>query len=65
MTDNTIDQRETSPLLIVAAWVVVGLPALWGVYQTSRTSLDLFRAASAAPATQPSVQPAAASRPAT
>jgi hypothetical protein len=34
--------RRTSPLLLVVAWLVVGIPAAWGVSQTIIRSLDLF-----------------------
>ena len=57
---------KTSPLLIVLAWLFVGIPLAWGVEQTAAKSLDLFRAPpqpagvgqAAAPApTQPSAPP--------
>ena len=35
--------RATNPLLIVLAWAVVGVPLAWGVTQTVKTSLALFR----------------------
>ncbi len=46
--DNRIDlqsaaPRTTSPLLLIAAWLVVGVPAAWGVSQTVMRSMDLFR----------------------
>jgi hypothetical protein len=34
----------TNPALIVAAWLLVGIPLAWGVSQTFLKSLDLFRA---------------------
>ena len=43
---------RTSPLLVVVAWLVVGLPAAWGVSQTVMRSLDLFRSPPP-PASQP------------
>jgi hypothetical protein len=33
----------THPVLILIAWVIVGVPLLWGVSQTFMKSLDLFR----------------------
>ena len=38
------DERpgRTSPLLLLVAWLVVGIPAAWGVSQTVIRSLDLF-----------------------
>jgi hypothetical protein len=35
--------RQTPAALIVAAWLFVGIPLLWGVSQTFIKSLDLFR----------------------
>jgi hypothetical protein len=43
-------QGKTSPLVLAAAWIVVGIPLAWGVYQTAIKSLPLFRAAGAATA---------------
>jgi hypothetical protein len=47
---------RTSPLLLIVAWLVVGIPAAWGVSQTVMRSLDLFKSppppATAAPAQQ-------------
>jgi hypothetical protein len=34
---------RTSPMLLMIAWIVVGVPASWGVYQTVDRSLALFR----------------------
>ncbi len=48
--------RRTSPLVIVAAWLIVGIPAAWGVSQTVIKSLALFTTTS--PATAPATQPA-------
>ena len=58
----------TNPALIAAAWLLVGVPLIWGVSQTFLKSLDLFRA-SAAPAaaktaTAPATAPATPSLPA-
>ena len=36
--------RQCPAWLIVAAWLFVGIPLLWGVSQTFLKSLDLFRA---------------------
>ena len=46
-SQNRATQYRTSPLLIAVAWAVVGIPALWGVAQTVRTSAKLFQPASA------------------
>ena len=45
---------NSSPALVAAAWLVVCLPAAWGVYQTIKKSIPLFRppaAHAAAPST--------------
>jgi hypothetical protein len=34
---------KNSPLLVVAAWMVVAIPALWGISMTVRTSVKLFQ----------------------
>ena len=50
----------TNPVLIIAAWLLVGLPLAWGVSQTFLKSLDLFRAPAAraaAGATMPAPAP--------
>jgi hypothetical protein len=47
------ETRTTSPLLIVAAWLIVGIPAAWGIYNTALNAKKLFTApapAAAAPA---------------
>jgi hypothetical protein len=51
--DRTTVRRSLSPLLIVA-WLVVGIPAGWGVYQTVLKSMALFTAPAAA--TQPATR---------
>jgi hypothetical protein len=42
MSDDT--PRRTSPLLLIVAWLIVGIPAAWGVTQTVKRSMDLFKA---------------------
>ena len=37
--------RPASLLLVVAAWLAVGLPAAWGIYRTAVNAAPLFRAA--------------------
>ncbi len=34
--------KKTSPFAIAVAWLVVGLPLLWGVAETAKKSLALF-----------------------
>jgi hypothetical protein len=36
------ETRTTSPLLVVAAWLIVGIPAGWGVYNTALNAKKLF-----------------------
>jgi hypothetical protein len=38
------DPPRTSRLLLLVAWLVVIIPAAWGVSQTVMRSLDLFSA---------------------
>ena len=45
--------RGTSPLLLIVAWLVVGVPAAWGVSQTVMRSMDLFISPAAQPTTAP------------
>ena len=44
--------RGSSMGMLIVAWLIVGIPAAWGVSQTVIKSLDLFRAP-ASPASQP------------
>jgi len=36
-------QGGRTPLLLVISWLWVGVPLAWGVIETLRTSLALFR----------------------
>ena len=49
----TTISKETSTAAILAAWLLVGIPAAWGVYNTALNAKKLFTspAAVAAPAT--------------
>jgi hypothetical protein len=38
------ETKSTSPLLIFAAWLIVGIPAAWGVYNTALNAKKLFLA---------------------
>ena len=60
-TSGAASPRRTSSLAVALAWLVVILPAAWGITQTIRTSLRLFAApvAPAAPSA-PSTRPASA-----
>jgi hypothetical protein len=37
------NEKKTSPILILAAWFVVSIPAAWGVYFTLMNALKLFQ----------------------
>jgi hypothetical protein len=42
--------KKFSPLLILLAWIFVGIPLTWGVYNTVRNSLKLFQSPASPPA---------------
>lgn len=50
------ETRKSSPLLIAGAWLVVVVPAGWGLSYTLRNAAKLFADAPAAPAA-PAVAP--------
>lgn len=37
------EEKKSSPLLITLAWVIVCIPAAWGVYNTVLNAMKLFR----------------------
>lgn len=41
--NETETYKKTSPLSIAFAWLVVGVPLAWGIYQTVMKSLALFQ----------------------
>jgi hypothetical protein len=44
MTDQGhISEHKTSPVVLFIAWLIVGVPLLWGVVQVLIKSLALFR----------------------
>jgi hypothetical protein len=47
MTDATTDNRSSGnsmePLLLAGAWLFVGIPLAWGVWNVIKTSLALFK----------------------
>jgi hypothetical protein len=49
--------RPTSHLLLIIAWLVVGIPTAWGVSQMVLRSLDLFTAPPPASASRPAKAP--------
>jgi hypothetical protein len=36
-------EKQSSPMLIALAWLVVCIPAAWGVYNTVLNAMKLFR----------------------
>jgi hypothetical protein len=49
--------KKSSPAMILAAWVLVGVPLAWGVYNTLLNSMKLFQAPAASTATPASGAP--------
>ncbi len=45
----TEDVKKSSAVVILLAWLLVGVPLGWGVYNTLLNSLKLFQSAPAAP----------------
>jgi hypothetical protein len=41
------DTKKSSARMILAAWVLVGVPLTWGVYNTLLNSMKLFQAPTA------------------
>jgi hypothetical protein len=37
------NENKTSPVLILAAWFLVSIPAAWGIYNTLLNALKLFQ----------------------
>jgi hypothetical protein len=37
------NENTTSPILILAAWFVVSIPAAWGIFYTLMNALKLFQ----------------------
>ncbi|HWE03623.1 MAG TPA: hypothetical protein VG326_14555 [Tepidisphaeraceae bacterium] len=50
------EKSTTSPIVLIVAWLVVGLPGAWGIEQTLFKSFDLFRAHSPAAQATPTGQ---------
>ena len=38
------DTSKSSPIMIAAAWLVVGIPLAWGIYNTLLNAVHLFQA---------------------
>jgi hypothetical protein len=39
---STETQRRTRPIHLILAWAFVGIPLLWGVWQTAQNALKLL-----------------------
>lgn len=50
---SSADAKRSSPLLVLLAWMVVGLPALWGVAMSARAAMQLFHPPPAQTVTSP------------
>jgi hypothetical protein len=37
------EEKTISPALIAAAWLIVSIPAAWGIYNTALNAMQLFR----------------------
>jgi hypothetical protein len=57
--DATAAPHRSSRVLLILAWLIVGIPAAWGVTQTAKRSMDLFKSPPPAPAvpSAPTTQP--------
>jgi hypothetical protein len=44
------EQKKTSALAIAIAWLIVGIPACWGVYNTALNAQKLFLPSQVVPA---------------
>jgi hypothetical protein len=45
--------KKTSPMLVLLAWLFVGIPLIWGVSQTFKNALNLFKTPPPAAAVSP------------
>ena len=45
MTDNDINERPSASswLMVAVAWILVGVPLLWGILQTLEKAKVLFK----------------------
>jgi len=49
--DETSEASSTPRTLLIIAWLIVLIPAAWGVSQTVTKSMDLFRSPVSSPTT--------------
>ncbi len=57
-------ERKSSPILVAVAWLVVLVPAGWGLTYTAQNALKIFAKNQAAPAVAPASTPTPAPAPA-
>ena len=43
MDDTTANSAPSTPVSIAIAWLIVGAPLLWGVWETVKKSMALFQ----------------------
>ncbi|HME12081.1 MAG TPA: hypothetical protein VKF79_04430 [Candidatus Acidoferrum sp.] len=59
MVDQAIaPTKKSSPALILLAWVVVSIPASWGIYNTGLNAMKLFTETSTSISGKPIPAPA-------
>ncbi len=46
------ETRNSPPMLVALAWLLVGIPLAWGVYKSSLNAAKLFKAPPTAVSTQ-------------
>lgn len=59
---NDATERKSSPVLVAAAWLVVLVPAAWGLTYTVQNALKIFNTGAAAPSAPGTPAPAAPSK---
>lgn len=42
-TEDAASPQKTSPALVLAVWLVVAIPAGWGIYNTLLNAMKLFQ----------------------
>jgi hypothetical protein len=40
---DTENVRKSSPAMVAAAWIIVGVPLGWGVYKSALNAVKLFQ----------------------
>lgn len=57
VNSSTSNTAESSPLLMIIYWLVVGIPLAWGVFQTAQKSVPLFHVTGAPAVATPAAPP--------